>query len=50
MKTDKKWIAIWFEDKKPRTKSFAISKYEDEEAKNLAINFHRQKYEEIINI
>jgi len=39
------WIASWFEDKEKR-RSFSVNKYGEEEAKQLAINYRKERAQE----
>ena len=37
------WVASWYDDEKQKSKSFSINKYGNDEAKQLAINYRRDR-------
>ena len=40
------WVAQWYDDEKQKSKSFSVKTYGNEESKQLAINYRRERARE----
>lgn len=46
-KHGKRWVARWSENKKIKSKSFSVSKFGEEKAKQMSIDYRNKKIEEL---